>query len=249
MSMQHDGIPALVAPDADETPVVEPQRLVDRLLAAYRESGVLPIVRGGDHDADTDASADESREDESNPDESTSDESTDESADERDDDEEESDSEDIERLRDDLKKARNEAKNLRRRLRAAERERDEARAGQSDVAAQLQGDLETARSRIGELEDELRDIKSRDVVRQEAEKAGAISPNAVYALIRDDLEYDDQGNPTNVSEVIDQLREREGRLFAHAAGHADGGPTGDVIDAVDPISRMTAAYAANTKRR
>lgn len=124
------------------------------------------------------------------------------------------------------KKLRAEANSLRQRLRIAEQKAEAAaNAGKSDEE-QRQARLAAAEARAEALEAQLRSTTARIAVSERARKAGAISPNAVYALIRDDLEFDDDGDATNIADAIAQLRKDEPSLFRAAAGDGDGGRRG-----------------------
>jgi hypothetical protein len=56
-----------------------------------------------------------------------------------------------------------------------------------------------------------------------ARAANAISGTAIYALIRDRLEYDDDDEPTNLERLIADARKAEPSLFQASAGSGDGG--------------------------
>ena len=83
--------------------------------------------------------------------------------------------------------------------------------------------VKAAEDRALSLEKRLRDQSARSAVTDAAAKANAISTSAVYALIRDGLEYDDEGEPTNVPALIAQARKDEPALFRAANGSGDGG--------------------------
>jgi len=52
------------------------------------------------------------------------------------------------------------------------------------------------------------------------------SPRAIYALIRDDLEFDDDGEPVNVTALIAREKKADPSLFRAANGSGDGGAGG-----------------------
>jgi hypothetical protein len=83
--------------------------------------------------------------------------------------------------------------------------------------------LKAAEDRATTLETRLRDLSARSAVTDAASKANAISTTAVYALIRSDLEFDDNGEPTNVQALIKQAQKDEPALFRAANGSGDGG--------------------------
>jgi hypothetical protein len=95
-------------------------------------------------------------------------------------------------------------------------------------AERQQAALKAAEDRAATLESRLRDLSARSAVTDAARDAKAISPRAVYATIRDDLEYADDGTPTNVDALVKQLVKEEPALFdlRAANGSGDGGKGG-----------------------
>jgi hypothetical protein len=83
--------------------------------------------------------------------------------------------------------------------------------------------LKAAEDRASTLETRLRDLSARSAVTDAATKVNAISPRAVYALIKGDLDFDDDGNPTNVDALLKQAQKDEPSLFRAANGSGDGG--------------------------
>lgn len=135
---------------------------------------------------------------------------------------------------DDLKKVRSEAASLRKRLKDAEsRLAQFEQANQSDDEKRAAA-LKAAEARAEAAETRYRAAMGRAAVNEAATKAGAISARAVYALIRDELDFDDDGEPTNIDALIAQARKDEPSLFRAAAGSADGGKGGDSPITQDP---------------
>ncbi len=89
--------------------------------------------------------------------------------------------------------------------------------------------LKAADQRATAAEQRLRDANARSAVTDAATKANAISTRAVYALIRSDLEFDDEtGEPTNVAALLKAAQRDEPSLFRAANGSGDGGAGGGV---------------------
>lgn len=135
---------------------------------------------------------------------------------------------------DDLKKVRSEAANLRKRLKDAE-----TRLQQFEQANQTEDEkraraLKDAEDRAAAAETRYRAAVGRAAVTDAATKAGALSARAVYALIRDDLDFDDDGEPTNIDALLAQAKKDEPYLFRAAAGSADGGKNGAAAGTADP---------------
>ena len=87
--------------------------------------------------------------------------------------------------------------------------------------------LKAADQRATAAEQRLQDANARSAVTDAATKANAISTRAVYALIRSDLEFDDDGEPTNVAALLKGAQKDEPSLFRASNGSGDGGAGGD----------------------
>lgn len=93
----------------------------------------------------------------------------------------------------------------------------------------------------------LRTANARSAVTVAATTANAVDADAVYALIRDDLEYDD-GEPTNVDSVFSALKKSKPHLFRAAPGRTDANQRdADTIELTPGVSRMAHAYATESK--
>lgn len=87
--------------------------------------------------------------------------------------------------------------------------------------------LKAADERASKAEGRARDLSARSAVTDAATKANAISTRAVYALIRSDLDFDDEtGEPTNVDALLKAAQKEEPSLFRASNGSGDGGAGG-----------------------
>jgi hypothetical protein len=81
-----------------------------------------------------------------------------------------------------------------------------------------------------------------------ARTANALEPLAVYALIRDDLEYDDDDEPTNLDALLAKVRKSAPRLFQQGAGSGDGGRSSETVRdpnaAINAVLRRATGHAA-----
>lgn len=107
-------------------------------------------------------------------------------------------------------------------------------AGKSELEKAI-GERDSLLKQLEAERQRSRGLTARNAVADAAGKANAISTNAVYALIRDSIEYDDEsGEPTNVAALIAQAKKDEPSLFKAANGSGDGGrggaATGDETD-------------------
>ena len=87
--------------------------------------------------------------------------------------------------------------------------------------------LKASEQRATAAEQRLRDANARSAVTDAATKANATSTRAVYHLIRSDLEFDDDGEPTNVAALLKAAQRDEPSLFRASSGSGDGGAGGD----------------------
>jgi hypothetical protein len=87
--------------------------------------------------------------------------------------------------------------------------------------------LKSAEDRATAAESRYQAAIGRAAVTDAATKAGAISSRAVHALIRDEIDFGDDGEPTNIDALINAARKDEPQLFRAAAGSGDGGKGGD----------------------
>lgn len=125
------------------------------------------------------------------------------------------------------KKLRAEANSLRQRLRLAEQKASSLENAGKSEDEQRAAKLQAAEERASALEQQLRAVNARQVVQTAAGKANALDPAAIARMALDDLDFDDDGEPTNVREVLAQLRQDHPRLFQAAPGDAEGGRRGD----------------------
>lgn len=81
------------------------------------------------------------------------------------------------------------------------------------------------------------DSTIRAAVTDAAVAASAIDPATIYALIRDGISLDDDGNPQGIEKAIGELRKSKSFLFSTPGlrdAHAGGGPlplNGDALEA------------------
>jgi flagellar biosynthesis GTPase FlhF len=119
-----------------------------------------------------------------------------------------------------LKKAlqaeRKRANEAERKVKAA----DDAKLSETERLTKRVQELEAAET---EARRKVRDYETRDAVIEAAEAARARSPRRVYQLIRHDLTYDDDGQPTNLRKAIADAKAEFPELFLSATGSADGG--------------------------
>lgn len=112
-------------------------------------------------------------------------------------------------------------------LRAAEERgrkaaRDEAKKKEDEGKL---SDAEREKRRADDAESKLREREARDQLEGAVKDAGASNPAKVYRLIKDELEFDDNGKPTNLKELVARAKREFPDEFGtkRPTGSADGG--------------------------
>lgn len=121
-------------------------------------------------------------------------------------------------------------------------------AGRTELQ-KLTKDRDQQKQRAESTAQRLRTANARVAVTEAATRANAIDSAAVVALVRDRLEFDDEGEPTNVAAVLDAARKQHPALFRAAAGSGDGSKGGlgnEPADISDAIRRATGRTARST---
>ena len=122
-----------------------------------------------------------------------------------------------------------------------------------------QTDLEKAQSRVTELEKhygeattQLQQERAEKAIRDAAASAGARADRlpSVYRLVRDEVEFGDDGKPSNVAALIEQAKTDAPEFFQRVSGSGDGGKTGDTKVEITPgMPRLAHAYKEKVTRR
>lgn len=155
------------------------------------------------------------------------------------------------------------------RLRAAldkiKGERDSAAKELKTIKTELDGlkskdqtELERAKSELAKLQEQLtstaakaRERAARSAVIDEATRAGALKPDVIYRLVKDQVDHDDDGEVTNAAALIKQAKKDTPELFrAEKGGGGNAGAkdeTGGESNAFG-LARLRNAYAESSKR-
>lgn len=91
----------------------------------------------------------------------------------------------------------------------------------------LTGERDRYKTEAERLTEELRNTRSESAFLEAARDAGARAPKTLFRAIRDQLDFDKAGNPTNIAEVIAAAKDDEPDLFKPASGSSDAGRRGD----------------------
>ena len=104
------------------------------------------------------------------------------------------------------KQAKKEAADYKKRLEELEQKEREREEAEKTELERAQARAEAAEKAAQEASERIRQTETRASIVMEANKLNIIDPEAAYTLLdKDDLEYDDSGRPTNVSEALESL--------------------------------------------
>ena len=149
-----------------------------------------------------------------------------------------------------LQKERDRAKTAERELKKLQTRLDELDGRDKSDVERLTKERDSLADTLKERETKLREQAGRTAVYEAAREANATSSRAVYALIRDDIEFDDDGEPTNIDALIAKAKKDEPVLFRATAGSGDGGKGDDGKPQVEPgMGRLAYAYGKPKTRR
>lgn len=107
------------------------------------------------------------------------------------------------------------------------REEDKRRAIEAELTTEKER-ATTATQRISTLERDLRLSRAENAVIAEATKLKADDPSIIFRLVKDDLQFGDDGKPKDVTPLLEQYKKDHPKLFGVAStSGADGGKGGD----------------------
>lgn len=112
-----------------------------------------------------------------------------------------------------VKKLRKEAADYRTKLRAAEKELEDRRQAEMTEAEKLQARAEQAEKDLAVLAEKAKAGALRAAIAED----GSIPADLAIPLISGNVEYDEQGDPTNVRDLLAGLAEKHPQLVAKPA--------------------------------
>lgn len=148
----------------------------------------------------------------------------------------------------DMKKVRSEAANLRKRLKDAEAKLGEFETANQSDEERRTAELTSLQERASRAEAALREANGRNAVYSNA--GNAIDAELLYLYVeKQGIEFDDDGAPTNVDDLITKAREAKPSLFQR--GSADGAARSSVntYEPAPGVERIAHAYETNSKQR
>lgn len=139
------------------------------------------------------------------------------------------------------KEARDEAARYRTGLRDAQSKVTEYERANETAEQRSQREAQEHQERLARLETENRDLRTAGTVRELAQAAKAFNPATVHTMIRDRITYDSDGKPTNVAQLLTDLRASDPYLFRRdnndAGAGGDGGEGGAALSMNDQLRR------------
>lgn len=148
--------------------------------------------------------------------------------------------EEARKLRDENRKLRARAKDAESKLTTAATADDQALTELEKVTRER----DDFKSRFERLNASLRAERANARAVELATKAGAIDAGAIARLIpADAVEFDDDGKPENVAELIAEAKKSYPALFRAAAGGGNGAAKDAEPEMASPVSLMARAYA------
>jgi hypothetical protein len=145
-----------------------------------------------------------------------------------------------------MKKLRSEAKNLRLRLKDAEARIVELEASKTDEG--IAAERDDYQQKYETLFQQHRTEKISRLVSDVAREQGAIEPDAVAKLIdQSKIEWNDDGEPSNVNDVVIELKNTYKRLFG-VTGKGNAGTRnerGSDHEGLSTTQRLVGAYSNN----
>lgn len=149
---------------------------------------------------------------------------------------------------DEVKKVRSEAANLRKRLKEAEAKVSEFETATQSDEERRSAELSSLQERADRAEQALRAANARSAVYGDA--GNAIDAELLYLYVeKQGIEFDEDGQPANVKELIAKAREDKPSLFQR--GNADGAARSSekTYEPAPGTARMAYAYEQNAKKR
>lgn len=150
-----------------------------------------------------------------------------------------------------LKTERDARKNAERDLAALQRRIEEIEGKDKSDVERLTGERDKLAKDAESAIQRAREKAGKASVFEAARKANAVSANAVYALVRDQLDFDDDDEPTNADVLIAAAKKAEPSLFQATAGSGDGGKGGELgkPEFKNATERLSYAYGQRVASR
>lgn len=142
----------------------------------------------------------------------------------------------VEKVQKDAKEAREEAARYRTRAATAESQVNEFQRQNETAEQAAQREAQEKQERLDALERENRDLKVGTAVRAAATAAKAFNPNLVTDMLQAKVTLGEDGKPTNLDDLLKDLRKSDPYLFRRQAnqdageGQGEGGSPGQSMN-------------------
>lgn len=144
----------------------------------------------------------------------------------------------LEKVQKDAQDARTEAARYRTERNTAAQQAQEAQRANETEQERVQREATERQERLEALERENRTLKVGGAIRTAAEGAKAHNPTLVASMLDAKVTLDDQGAPTNLQDLLRDLRQSDPYLFKRADNDGgqgtgqEGQPTGNMNDTI-----------------
>lgn len=133
----------------------------------------------------------------------------------------------LEKIQKDAEEARREAARYRTERNTFQQQAQEYQRQNETDQERQQREAQEAKERLEQLERENRDLKVGTALQQAAEKAKAFNPATVAGLLNARVQLDDKGTPTNLQDLLTELRQSDPYLFRRTNADAGEGNEGE----------------------
>lgn len=144
----------------------------------------------------------------------------------------------LEKVQKDAQEARQEAARYRTERNTFQQQATTLQQAQETEQERQQREAQEAKARMEQLERENRDLKVGTAIQAAAAKAQAFNPVLVAGMLDAKVNLDEQGNPTNLQDLLKDLRQSDPYLFKRADANGGEGtgqqaePTGSMNDII-----------------
>jgi len=125
-----------------------------------------------------------------------------------------------------LEKERSDRKKFERDLKAAQKRIAEFENANKSELERLSEERDTFKTELEQIQQRYRETLAETAFVDAAQKANAISPRLLFRAYRSELAYDEDGQVTNLADVLDKAKADERALFKNGSG--DGGKSGPI---------------------
>lgn len=153
----------------------------------------------------------------------------------------------LEKVDKDAKEARQEAARYRTERNALQQQAEAAQRQNETDAQRQEREAAERQERLEALEAENRTLKVGTAIQKAATDAKAFNPALIASMLDAKVTLDDQGNPTNLPDLLKDLRQSDPYLFKRA--DQNGGEGGDAAPAAGSMNDLIRGQVAARRGR